>query len=104
NAGFIPELKNNGIRLNGGFWNPDGTGLMLSASWNADATSTFDARRNIEASRLPLMDILRLRRTGGIDDFAPYNPSGVTSDRELVENFILAPGATFDTLNTVSYG
>ncbi len=104
-ADLIPRLQNNGIKLNGGFWNPDGTGLLLNASWVADNTAVFDARRNIEVGRLSTSDVLRLQRSGGVEDLAPFNLSG-TTDREIVETDILGPGlaASFDTLNARGYG
>lgn len=96
-ASFIPELSNNGIKLNGGFWNTDGSGLLLTANWVADDTSTFDARRNMEEHRLPRDTVLRMRRNQGRDDGAIYN-SGGPSDLDLTKNDILGEGVPFDTV------
>ncbi len=103
-ASLIPELGNNGIRMNGGFWNVDGSGLLLSGSWLADNTATFDARKDFESTLLGTADVLRLRRNGGRDDGAPFNLSGHT-DREIVEQQILGPGqaANFDTVGTRTF-
>jgi hypothetical protein len=103
NTGLIPQMKNNGIQLNGGFWNPDGSGLILDLTWNSPSESRFDARHQQSLSRLPLTDVLNLRRTAGTALAAPYTIDGRT-DIDIVENDILAPGVPFDTTNTIGYG
>lgn len=100
---MIPDLKTDGMRINGGFWNTDGTGFLVNTSWNASGTSTFDARRNIESTRLRTDLLLALRRDGGRYSGAPYYLGGDT-DRDTVENDILAPGTTFDTAGTLVHG
>ena len=100
---MIPDLKNDGIRLSGGFWNTDGSGVMFSTTWNAAETATYDARANIEAERIPLADVLRLRASGGVDGVPTFNLGGLT-DRRLLEERILAGGpANFDATNTNQY-
>jgi hypothetical protein len=103
-ANFIPVLKNDGLRLTAGFWNTDGSGLMLFGSFLNENTAEFDARRNALAARpVDSLTALRLRRTGGIADGSQFNPSG-RSDLDITENEILAPGVPFDTTDTISYG
>jgi hypothetical protein len=102
-ASMIPDLKNDGIRLSGGFWNTDGSGVMFSTTWNAAETATYDARANIEAERIPLADVLRLRASGGVDGAPAFNLGGLT-DRRLLEERILAGGpANFDSTNVNQY-
>lgn len=105
-ANMIPDLKTDGLRISGGFWNPDGSGLLLNTSFSNENTATFDARRNADAARpVDTITALRLRQNGGIGGVGPFNPSG-RSDRDLLENEILAPGdaLNFDTTDSVSYG
>ena len=103
-ANMIPDLKTNGLRLTGGFWNADGSGLMLNSFYNAHNTATFDARKNAIAARpVDAITALRLRRNGGRDDGTPFNSSG-RNDLDLVENDILAPGTTFDTTDSIGHG
>ncbi len=101
-ASVIPRLANNGIRLNGGFWNVDGTGLMFNVGWSADSSATFDARAAVEATRLPLDQVLSLRRNGGLADAAPFNLNGLT-DLFITENFLLAPGTVFDAVGNQTF-
>ncbi len=110
-ATMIPQLTNNGIRLNGGFWNPDGTGLLVSAQWSADSTSTYDARKSISGHpfshgehRLSTQQVLENRRNNQrLGDGPTLNLGGIT-DQELIEDQILAPGSVFDEDDTLDYG
>ncbi|MFN9977891.1 MAG: hypothetical protein ACK58T_49085, partial [Phycisphaerae bacterium] len=102
-ANQIPDLFSNGVKVSGGFWNADSTGMLFSANWNDDKTSVLDARAAIEAQRLPLATILELRQTGGRPSGAAFNLGGA-NDRQTVEDVILAPGSTFDTAGTLTHG
>jgi hypothetical protein len=102
-AGIIPQLRSDGMELNGGFWNPDGSGLLVNLAWQSPAKSTFDARRAVENSRLPLDVVLNLRRTAGTGLPAPFSLGGRT-DLDILVNDILAPGVPFDATNTANFG
>ncbi len=103
-ATMIPDLKTHGIQLKSGFWNPDGSGLMLNAFYSAHNNSIFDARFNALAARpVDALTALRLRRNGGRDDGTPFNASG-RNDLDIVENDILAPGQAFDTTDSIGHG
>lgn len=102
-AGLIPDLRTDGIKVNGGFWNPDGSGMIFDVVWNAPSTSVFDARHIVEQGRLPLVDTLRLRTSGGVENGAPFSLGGRT-DMDLVRNDILAPGVIFDDTDSIGYG
>jgi hypothetical protein len=103
-ANMIPVLKTDGLKLSGGFWNADGSGLLLNASFNNENTATMDARRNAMAARpVDSLTALRLRRNGGVDVGGPFNASG-RNDRDIVENEILAPGQVFDTTDSIGHG
>jgi len=103
-ANMIPDLKTNGVSLTGGFWNTDGSGLMLNGFYSANNTSVFNARENALAARpVDALTALRLRRNGGIDDGTPFNTGG-RNDLDLVENDILAPGTAFDTTDSIGFG
>jgi hypothetical protein len=100
---LIQDVTNIGIRLKGGFWNADGSGLIMNGVLNNEDSSTFDARAQVEASRMRLEDSLRLRRLGGIDDGRPFSLGGRT-DRDILENEILGPGTVFDSTNSRGFG
>ena len=101
-ASIIPDLKASGIRLSGGFWNPDGSGFLYSGGYQFEDTATFDARQHVLASQVltgaALLQFERNSHGGNL----PYNLGGRT-DRDIVENEILAPGVTFDSGNLVPH-
>jgi hypothetical protein len=102
-ASIIPQIATNGIRLSGGFWNPDGSGFLYSGGFQFQDTATFDARKQVLASRvLTGAAELAFQRNSLRNDLV-YNLGGRT-DRDIVENDILAPGVVFDSTDTVSYG
>lgn len=100
---MIPELMNNGMRGSAGFWNPDGTGLIADFSWQAEADSTFDARKNALAGRLDTATALALQASGGTTIAAPFNLNG-QSDLGITMDQILAPGQPFDDTDSEEFG
>ena len=103
NARIIPDLKTNGIRLSGGFWNPDGSGFLYSGGYQFEGTSTFDPRAQIIGARLDEATALQFQRDSGRIGFQPFNLGG-RDDLDIVKNEILAPGVVFDTADIVPYG
>lgn len=100
---LIPQMINHGMRLTGGFQNVDGSGLMMNVNWSGLNTETYDARGRAERARMDTLTALSLASTNGTAQGRIYNGSGQT-DRDIVENSILAPGVTFDQANAVQYG
>ncbi len=102
NGSMINSVLNNGMKVSGGFWNPDGTGLLADFTWNADSFSRYDARQSALKDRLDTATIIGLQMSGGTDAI-PVNLNGRT-DLDLVENEILAPGSIFDSGDLSSFG
>ena len=102
-ASMIPDMMSNGMRVGGGFWNPDGTGLLLNLHWAGDHTSTYDARANALASRLDTATILQLQQGAGIQTGRPM-VFGQTTDIGLTENVILGPADAFNNINPPNFG
>jgi hypothetical protein len=100
---MIPRMKAHGIQWGGGFWNADGSGLMLSGIFTPEQTETYDARARIEALRLEAFRALSLQAGGGRVPLPGANPGGRT-DLDILKNEILAPGTTFDATDAISYG
>ena len=59
-ASMIPDLTTNGIRLSGGFWNPDGSGFLYSGGYQFENTSTFDAGPERAANHLDTATSLQI--------------------------------------------
>jgi len=102
NARIIPDLKTNGIRLSGGFWNPDGSGFLYSGGYQFEGTSKFDAREQELAGQLSTAAALQFQRDAGQIGYQPFILD--RTDLDIVKNDILAPGVVFDGTDTVSYG
>ena len=102
NARIIPELRTNGIRLSGGFWNPDGSGFLYSGGYQFDGTSKFDARQQALYGTLDTATALQFQRDAGQIGYQPVILD--RTDLDLVQNEILAPGVVFDSTDIVSYG
>jgi len=102
-ASIIPNLNTNGIKLSGGFWNPDGSGFLYSGGYQFENTATFDARERAMAHRMSTADTLLFNRDGGLIGYQPLNLGGRT-DWDILKNDILAPGVVFDSANAVDYG
>lgn len=102
-ASIIPKLTTQGMKLSGGFWNPDESGFLFSGGYQFQDTSTFDARKNALANRLDTTEALRFQRAAGLGNPSVFNLGGRT-DLDLLKNGILAPGTVFDATDTVSYG
>lgn len=94
-ANLIPDLINHGMRASGGFWNADGSGLLLDVSWGAEGSSIFDARANALAGRLDTATVLALRASGGRGTTGNFNTNGQT-DLGITTGQILANGVVFD--------
>ena len=101
-ASIIPQLSTNGIRLSGGFWNPDGSGFLYSGGYQFEGTSTFDARQNALAGLLDTATALKFQRDSGRIGYQPLILD--RTDLDILKNDILAPGVVFDTADIVSYG
>ena len=101
-ASIIPQLSTNGIRLSGGFWNPDGSGFLYSGGYQFNGTSTFDARELVLAGHLGTAEALQFQRDSGRIGYQPFILD--RTDLDIVKNDILAPGVVFDSTNSVSYG
>lgn len=100
---LIPDLKNNGLRASGGFWNVDGSGLLMDFNWQIDDTSSFDARQNALNGRMDTETALGLRGNGGRVIVQPFRTNG-QSDVDLTIGQILAPGVPFDDQDANDYG
>ena len=103
NARIIPELKTNGIRLSGGFWNADGSGFLYSGGYQFEGTSTFDPRAQIINARLDEATALQFQRDDGLIGYQPFNLGG-RDDLDIVTNEILAPRVPFDAADAREYG
>ncbi len=101
-AGQIADLINHGMRGSGGFWNADGSGLLLDFSWGADNSSIFDARANALAGRLDTATILALQSNGGRVLPAQFNTNGQT-DFGITTGQILGNGVPFDEADATTY-
>jgi len=101
-ARMIPDLKTNGIRLSGGFWNPDGSGFLYSGGYQFDGTSKFDARQQALFGTLDTAAALQFQRDAGRIGYQPVILD--RTDLDIVKNDILAPGVVFDGADIVSYG
>ena len=102
-ASIIPQLSTDGIRLSGGFWNPDGSGFLYSGGYQFESTSTFDPRSLIIGARMDEALALQFQRDSGRIGYQPFNLGG-RNDLDILKNDILAPGVVFDTADNVSYG
>jgi hypothetical protein len=100
---LIPDLKNNGLRASGGFWNVDGSGLLMDFNWQIDDTSSFDARQNALNGRMDTETALGLRGNGGRVIVQPFRTNG-QSDVDITIGQILAPGVPFDDQDANDYG
>lgn len=100
---LIPDLKNNGMRASGGFWNVDGSGLLLDLNWQIDDTSSFDARQSALSGRMDTETALGLRGNGGRVIVQPFRTNG-QSDIDITIGQILAPGVPFDDQDANDYG
>ncbi|MFN9720613.1 MAG: hypothetical protein ACK58L_18090, partial [Planctomycetota bacterium] len=92
-----------GLQWGGGFWNADGSGLLLNGIFTPEQSSTYNARARIEAQRMDAYHALALRAGGGQVPLPGYS-SGGRNDLDIVKNDILAPGVTFDATDSISYG
>ena len=102
-ASIIPQLSTNGIRVNGGFWNPDGSGFLYSGGYQFEGTSTFDARSHALAHQLDTETALEFQRDGGRPGYQQIHLGGQT-DLDIIKNDILAPGVIFDTTGNLPWG
>lgn len=102
-SSIIPQVVSNGIKLSGGFWNPDGSGFLYSGGFQFQNTETFDARKVAMANRLDTATELAFQRDSGRMSNARFSLGGRT-DLDILKNDILAPGAVFDSTDSVSYG
>ncbi len=84
NGNMINSVLSDGLKASGGFWNPDGTGLLLSFNWNPTAMSRYDARASALSNRLDTATILGLQLGGGLSP-VPVSLNGQT-DLSLVQN------------------
>ncbi|MCA9057154.1 MAG: hypothetical protein KDA85_01585, partial [Planctomycetaceae bacterium] len=102
-ASLIPQMTNSGIRIDGGFWNPDGSGLLWNVTWNAQAKSRFDARAIEESRRIPTLTALKMRQlTNGAVDNAPFNGGDVND--QILASQILSSLTNFDTTDSIQHG
>ena len=101
-ASQIPEMINHGLRGSGGFWNADGSGLLLDFNWGADASSIFDARAEALSGRLDTATILALQSNGGRTLPAHFNTNGQT-DLGITTGQILGNGVPFDEADVSNY-
>ena len=101
--GAIPDLWTNGIRASGGFWNVDGTGLLMDVHWQGRNTATYNGREGAVAGRLDTATILALQQGGGNAIGGPFNLNG-QSDLGLTIGQILAPGVPFDDQDANDFG
>jgi hypothetical protein len=101
--GAIPDLWTNGIRASGGFWNVDGTGLLMDVHWQSDSSATYDGREAALAGRLDTATLLALQQGGGNAIGGPFNLNGQT-DLGLTLGQILAPGVPFDDQDANDFG
>ncbi len=102
-ADMIPTLGTSGMRISGGFWNADGSGLLIDGSWGAFGSSEFNARDNALSGRLSTETILGLQATGGRYQPHTFNLNGLT-DYGVTTNQILGSGVPFDEANATQYG
>lgn len=101
--GSIEDLWNNGLRASGGFWNVDGTGLLMDGFWQAKDTATYNGREAGLAGRLDTATILALQQGGGNAIGQPVRLNGQT-DLGLTVGQILAPGVPFDDQDANDFG
>ncbi len=101
-ASQIPDMINNGMRASGGFWNADGSGLLLDLNWGAQDSSIFDARANALSGRLDTATVLALRSTGGRGLISNFNTNGQT-DLGITTGQILGNGVPFDEADATRY-
>ncbi|MFM7863333.1 MAG: hypothetical protein ACKPHU_03900, partial [Planctomycetaceae bacterium] len=100
---LIPNLTNHGLRASGGFWNVDGTGLLLDFGWQVDDSETFDARAIETSRRMDTATALALSSSGGSALNRPFITNG-QSDYDITVGQILAPGTPFDDQDGNDYG
>ena len=103
NASAISNVMNNGLKMSGGFWNADGSGMLLDVNWAAGGAGVFDARENALAGRLSTEEILGLRVIGGRGNLPNVNLNGQT-DLGLTTEEILGTGVPFDEGDNSTYG
>lgn len=102
-ANIIPKLSTNGLKLSGGFWNPDDSGFLFSGGFQFQNDSTFDARSAGLAGKLDTATALQYELTGGRYTVPGYS-LGDQTDLDILLNDILAPGTTFDTTGLNPHG
>ena len=102
-ANIIPKLSTNGIKLSGGFWNPDESGFLFSGGFQFQNEQTFDARAAALGGRLDTATALQFQRDLGQGNPSVFNLGGRT-DLDILVNDILAPGSVFDTAGTTIHG
>jgi len=100
---MIPNLTNHGLRASGGFWNVDGTGLLLDFGWQVDDSETFDGRAVETSKRMDTATALALSSSGGSVLNRPFITNG-QSDYDITVGQILAPGTPFDDQDANDYG
>ena len=103
-ADIIPKLSTNGIKLSGGFWNPDDSGFLFSGGFQFQNEQDYDARAAALAGHLDTASALQYQRGGGgLGNPSVFNLGGRT-DLDYLVNDILAPGSVFDTAGTTIHG
>lgn len=102
-ADIIPKLSTNGIKLSGGFWNPDDSGFLFSGGYQFQNEQDFDARAAALAGHLDTASALQFQRGLGRGNPSVFNLGGRT-DLDYLVNDILAPGSVFDTAGTAIHG
>ena len=102
-ADIIPKVSTNGIKLSGGFWNPDDSGFLFSGGFQFQNESTYDARASALAGTLDTAAALEYQRNGGTGNTGRFYLGGRT-DLDYLVNDILAPGTVFDTAGTTIHG
>lgn len=100
---LIPDLTNHGLRTSGGFWNVDGTGLLLDFGWQVDDSATYDARAEVLKDRMDTATALGLTSNGGRTIVKPFVTNG-QNDYDITVGQILAPGTPFDDQDANDYG
>ncbi len=101
-AEIIPRLDTNGIKLSGGFWNPDDSGFLFSGGYQFQNEQDYDARSAALSGQLDTATALRLQRDP-LGGSGVFNLGGRT-DLDYLVNDILAPGSVFDAAGDTRHG
>ena len=101
-ADIIPRLDTNGIKLSGGFWNPDDSGFLFSGGYQFQNEQDYDARAAALAGQLDTATALRYQRDP-LGVTGVFNLGGRT-DLDYLVNDILAPGSVFDAAGNTLHG